>query len=300
MKKFGIDVSEWQGQINWDLVKNKVDFAILRLGWIGNKKNHTLDKYFERNYSECKRLGIPVGVYVYCYCNSESTIKNGAEWTIEKLKNKSLDLPVYIDMEDSTIASEGKDALTDMCIAFNTMIENAGYWAGVYANKNWFENCLNKEVLGSKYTCWLAQYSKAYTLEMNNIDVWQYSSSGTIEGINGRVDCNYMYRDLIAEINGTGKEVVKEKTVDELVQEVLDGKYGDGIERKNALGNRYDEVQAKVNEIYASNKQQTYTVKAGDTLSAIASKYNTTYQEIAKKNNIPNANLIYVGQVLKI
>lgn len=301
MKKFGIDVSEWQGQINWDLVKNNIDFAILRLGWIGNKNNHTIDRYFERNYAECKRLGIPVGVYVYCYSNSVETIKKGAEWTIEKLRNKNLDLPVYIDMEDSTIASKGKETLTNMCIAFNEMIEKAGYWAGVYANKNWFVNYLDKEKLGSRFTCWLAQYSKAYNLEMNNIDVWQYSSSGTVQGINGRVDVNYMYRDLVAEIKGTAsKEPVKEPTVDELVQDVLAGKYGDGIERKKALGNRYNEVQAEVNKLYAKQNQQTYTVKSGDTLSAIAKKYNTTVADIVAKNNIPNANLIYVGQVLKV
>lgn len=301
MKKFGIDVSEWQGKIDWEVVKNKVDFAVLRLGWIGNKNNHTIDKYFERNYTECKRLGIPVGVYVYCYSNSVETIKKGAEWTLGKLKDKALDLPVYIDMEDGSIASKGKDVLTDMCIAFNEIIEKAGYWAGVYANKNWFVNYLNKDVLSKKYTCWLAQYSEAYNLEMDNIDIWQYSSSGKVDGIVGKVDCNYMYRDLIFDIKGVKIEVtIEEPTIDELVQDVLAGKYGDGIERKKALGDKYDEVKDKVNEYYKKQKQQTYTVKSGDTLSAIAKKYNTTYQEIAKKNNIPNPNLIYVGQVLKV
>ena len=300
MKKFGIDISEWQGKIDWDVVKNKVDFAILRLGWVGNKNNHTIDKYFERNYTECKRLGIPVGVYVYCYSASVETIKKGAEWTVEKLKNKTLDLPVYIDMEDSTIASKGKQVLTDMCIAYNEIIEKAGYWAGVYANKNWFENYLDKEKLGNRFTCWLAQYRDAYTLDMDNIDVWQYSSSGKVNGIAGNVDVNYMYRDLVSEIKGTIQEPVKEPTIDELVQDVLAGKYGDGIERRKALGDKWDEVQAKVNKLYEEDKQQTYTVKSGDTLSAIAKKHNTTYQEIAKKNNIPNPNLIYVGQVLKV
>ena len=85
---FGIDVSQHQGEINWDKVKSQIDFAILRLGWIGNKENHTLDTQFERNYSECKRLGIPVGVYVYCYSNCEETAKSGANWVIEKLKGK--------------------------------------------------------------------------------------------------------------------------------------------------------------------------------------------------------------------
>lgn len=82
---FGIDVSEYQSNIDWDKAKTKIDFAILRLGWIGNKNNHTIDKKFERNYNECIRLGIPVGIYVYNYCNSVETIKQGAEWTLNIL-----------------------------------------------------------------------------------------------------------------------------------------------------------------------------------------------------------------------
>lgn len=78
MSKFGIDVSEHQGEINWNDLKSKIDFAILRLGWIGNKDNHTLDKQFERNYNECKRLAIPVGAYIYCYANNEESAKSGA------------------------------------------------------------------------------------------------------------------------------------------------------------------------------------------------------------------------------
>ena len=75
---FGIDVSENNGTINWDLVKDQISFAILRIGWIGNKNDNTIDNQFERNYNECKRLSIPIGVYVYCYSNSEDTAISGA------------------------------------------------------------------------------------------------------------------------------------------------------------------------------------------------------------------------------
>lgn len=199
---FGIDVSEHQGSINWEEAKGQINFAILRLGWIGNKNNHTLDKQFERNYNECKRLGIPVGVYVYCYCNSEETVKSGANWTIEKLKEKTLELPVYIDMEDNTIADCGKDKLTNICVAFNSIIEANGLWAGVYANRNWFDNYLNKEEIKKRYTTWIAHYGLSGDSQYKGeYDVWQNSSSGKINGINGKVDTNYMYRDLINEIS---------------------------------------------------------------------------------------------------
>ena len=151
MSKYGIDVSEHQKNINWDKVKTQIEFAILRLGWIGNKENHTIDKCFERNYAECKRLGIPVGVYVYCYSNSEETAKSGANWTLRQLENKQLELPVYIDMEDKTIADRGKNVLTNICIAFNTIIEQSGRWAGVYANRNWLDNFLHKDEIKRRY-----------------------------------------------------------------------------------------------------------------------------------------------------
>ena len=83
----GIDVSEHEGNIDWNKTKKYIDFAVLRLGWIGNKNNHTIDTKFRRNYSECKRLGIPVGVYVYNYCNNENTIRQGADWTINSLQD---------------------------------------------------------------------------------------------------------------------------------------------------------------------------------------------------------------------
>ena len=134
----GIDVSQFQGNIDWNVVKEHVDFAILRLGWIGNSNNHTLDRKFETNYNACKSAGIPIGVYVYNYCYTEEAAKNGAEWAVEQLKDKSIDLPVYIDMEDRSIEDLGKVKITNICIAFNTVVEDAGYTAGVYANLNWY------------------------------------------------------------------------------------------------------------------------------------------------------------------
>lgn len=301
MSKFGIDVSEHQGEINWNELKSKIDFAILRLGWIGNKENHTLDKQFERNYNECKRLAIPVGAYVYCYANNEESAKSGANWTINNLAGRPLDLPIYIDMEDNSIMNLSKDNLTNICIAFNSVVEANNKWAGVYANLNWFDNYLNKNIIKSKYTTWIAHYTSGDDRYQGEYDIWQNSSNGNLTGVNGNLDTNYMYRDLITEIgNVSHSEPQETKSITSLAYEVLNGRYGNGEDRKKALGSLYNEVQAKVNEIIKANKTVSYTVKAGDTLSKIAKKYNTTYQELARKNNIKDPNKIYVGQILKI
>ena len=131
--------------------------------------------------------------------------------------------------------------------------------------------------------------------------MWQNSSNGILNGISGKVDTNYMYRNLISEIgNIKQSEPQTTKSVVDLAYEVLDGKYGNGEERKKVLGSLYNEVQNKVNEIINSKKTTTYTVKKGDTLITIARKFNTTYMDIARKNNIKNANKIYIGQILKI
>lgn len=198
---FGIDVSEHQGLIQWDLVKPQIDFAILRLGWIGKSGSHQLDTQFEKNYQECKRLGIPIGLYVYCYSHTPENAANGAEWALEALKGRTLELPVYIDMEDPNIVGLGQNTLTQICISFNSIIEKDGYWAGVYADKDWYTHHLNTPELKKRYTTWIAAYSSGSDRFKGEFDMWQNSSSGQINGISTRVDTDYMYRDLLDEIN---------------------------------------------------------------------------------------------------
>lgn len=272
----GIDVSHFQGNIDWNKVKGNIDFAILRLGWIGNNNNHTLDTKFETYYNACKSTGIPIGIYVYNYCNSEDTVKSGAEWTVNQLKDKGIDLPIYIDMEDRSIENLCKDKLTSICIAFNTVIENAGYWAGVYANLNWYTNYLNKDTIKARYTTWVAHYGISQDRYVGQYDMLQYSDTGKISGISGNVDMDIMYRDLINEIkeSNTGTD---RKTVEELVREVIAGKWGNGEERKIKLTNAgydYSAVQAKVNEILGVDTSIT------NYYPAISSDYNSIVEAL--------------------
>lgn len=262
----GIDVSTWQGEIDWESVKNAgIEFAIIRSGW-GWKNDGETDKWFFHNIKGAKSAGIKVGVYHYSYAESVENAKQEAQYCLSIVKSSGvkLDLPIYFDIEDKSIANKhDRNIRTDMCIAFCSEIEKAGYWAGVYANLNWFKNYLNKEELAKRYTLWLAQYNDTHEMDC---DVWQYSSSGSVTGINGNVDMNIMYRDLPAEIRNSGTA-------------------------NNSTSSSEPKPQPTVTY---------YRVQSGDTLSEIASKYGTTYQHLAEINGIENPNLIYPGQTLII
>ena len=254
----GIDVSGYQGNIDWKKVKNDgVKFAIIKLGTIYDEDENSEESTFERNYNECIKNNIPVGVYVYNYCNSIEALKKGANWVLEVLNKRALNLPVYLDMEDKTIVSEGKAALTNQCNEFAKILTNAGYEAGVYANLNWFENYLEAKEFNSNISVWVAQYYKECEYE-GEYDIWQYSSSGKVDGISGNVDMNYLYNENI--IKNTDNNGPEDKTIDELAQEVIDGKWGNGEDRKKRLeeaGYNYNKIQDKVNEILEGTNKKS-------------------------------------------
>jgi GH25 family lysozyme M1 (1,4-beta-N-acetylmuramidase) len=198
----GVDISEHNGSIDFAKLKKSVDFVIMRIGWVGNKNNHTLDKKFKANYEACKKHGIKVGAYVYIYSNSVEHAKEGAEWAVKQIKGKTFDLPIYADMEDKSIKGLGKTTLTAITKAFNDVIEKAGYWAGVYANLDWFKNYLDGASLVKRYTSWIAHYISGTDKYKGSYDMWQNSSTGKVDGISGNVDTNYLYRDLFSAIKG--------------------------------------------------------------------------------------------------
>lgn len=301
MKK-GIDVSKWQRNIDFRKVKNDgIDFVIIRIGY--GKYESQKDLYFEKNYEEARKAGLPVGVYHYSYATSIEDAKLEAACVLCWLNKRKLDLPVYFDIEDKCQSKLSKKLLTDICKAFCNRIEAAGYWAGIYANKHWSNNLINGTELGKRYTYWVAQYNNKCTYN-GPYDMWQYSSSGKVDGINGNVDMNYMYRDLISAVSGRQAETINKKTSNEIAKEVIAGKWGNGQTRKIKLkqaGYNYSEIQVIVNKLITNTT--IYVVKMGDTLSSIAKKYNTTWQKIYDNNKSiigNNPNIIKNGQKLII
>lgn len=298
MKRTLIDVSEHQGIIDWEKVMYQIDGAILRCGF-GSNYAHQDDKFFKRNADECTRLGIPFGVYLYSYADTIEEAKSEAAHVLRLIRGYKLAYPVYLDLEQSGT----ENGAVERAIVFGDIIEKAGYWCGVYANLNWWENYLPGL---NRFTKWVAQYNRVCEYTGSNLDIWQYTSKGNLPGISGNVDMNYCYRDFPAEILGGAKEEeVKpaKKTVAELVEEVLDGKWGNGDDRKNRLtaaGYNYDAVQDAVNKKLEAKQEKWHTIKEGETLSEIAERFDTTVTELVKLNGIKTPNLIYANQKIRV
>lgn len=258
MAKKVIDVSEHQGKIDWEKVKGNIDGAILRCGY-GMDQTNQDDEQWKRNLSECERLGIPVGVYLYSYANTEAKAKSELSHILRLVKGHKFQLPIFIDLEQSGTESMAKRTAQIVCDG----LKAAGYTPGIYANLNWWTNHL-KGVNG--YRKWIAHYTGGPADKYKNgYDGWQYSSSGKVSGISGNVDMNHWYAEFESsdEGGGSSSSTPAGSTLD-LVVGVMQGKYGNGDARKTALGSRYDEVQNFINHISSASAQTLANeVKAG-------------------------------------
>ena len=194
----GVDVSEWQGKINWAQVKTAgVDFAILRCGYASTYS----DKQWHNNVQGCLSSGMPFGVYLYSRATSPEEASKEADFVISQLKSEyltgaDLAFPVYFDMEDSKMVGKNYAAIAQ---AFFDKLTAAGYPVGTYANLSWWNTRLTSPVF-DKYSKWVAAYNASIGLTyapMSNFSegngVWQFSDYGSIPGISGRVDLNYTY-----------------------------------------------------------------------------------------------------------
>ena len=193
---FGIDVSKWNKEIDWSRVKNDgVSYAIIRLGYRGSSSGALVeDPYFAYNFSQAKANGIDRGVYFFTQAVTEAEAVEEASMVVALLNGEALSYPVFLDVEGSGGRADLLDAdtRTKNILAFLRTIESAGYDAGVYANKNWFTNKIHTEEL-SGYAVWLAQYNVTEPDYAGNYHMWQYSSRGSIDGIEGNVDVNQSF-----------------------------------------------------------------------------------------------------------
>ncbi len=193
----GIDVSKWQGEIDWKRVaEDGVDFTIIRCGYRGSSSGALVeDPFFKVNIAGAKAAGLQVGVYFFTQAVNEAEAVEEASAAVSLVREYGLDLPIYIDTEGA--GGHGRadgldtDTRTLVCEAFCRTVTNAGYNAGVYASRNWFYNNLKTERL-DKYETWLAEY-RSTPLYTGYYNMWQYTSRGSVDGISGNVDLDIRY-----------------------------------------------------------------------------------------------------------
>lgn len=261
----GIDVSKFQGAINWPAVKAAgIEFVIIRAGY--GRETWQKDAYFERNYTGAKAAGLHVGAYWYSYADTIDDAKKEVAACLKVIKGKEFDFPIYFDLEENKQLAKGAAFCSGLVRAFCSELEKAGYFAGLYMSRYHLQQSIEPET-AKRYALWVAEYGNGlhYT---GKYGIWQYSDAGRVVGIIGNVDMDNAVVDYSKIIinggfNGYPKQVTQAKPVEQA-------------------------------------KPVTYKVEKGDTLTAIARKYKTTVKALQNENGIKNANLIYAGQVLKI
>lgn len=198
----GIDVSQYQGEINWEEVKKEIDFAILRIGY-GQDEVEQDDKMFIKNADECTRLNIPFGVYIYSYALTPTMAIGEANHVLRLVKDYKLAYPVYYDLEDErTTAKLSNDEIAEITKSFADTMEANKYYVGVYASLYWWNEILTNPIY-DRYSRWIARYGTELDYD-GDYGMWQYTDKGTVIGIEGPVDKNYGYVDYPTIIKSLG------------------------------------------------------------------------------------------------
>lgn len=264
----GIDVSQYQQNIDFKKVKaSGVDFVIIRAGF--GKYANQKDPYFESHYKAAKAAGLKVGAYWYSYATTVAEAKAEAQTCINAIKGKTFEYPIYFDLEERSQFAKGRAFCNSLVKTFCNALEHAGYWAGLYISRSPLQQYISASV-AKRYALWVAEYGSRCNFS-GTYGMWQYSSTGRVSGISGNVDMDICYVDYPAKIKAAGLN---------------------GFKKTTSSTTKPSASHAK--------KTVTYTVKRGDTLSGIARRYKTTVAKLVKDNGIKNANLIYVGQKIKI
>ncbi len=192
----GIDVSKYEGKIDWSKVKDEVDFAIIRCGY-GQNYTKQDDPEWLDNVNGCIENNIPFGVYIYSYAVTTDAAKSEARHVLRLVDGRKLSFPIYYDMEDEkTQGKLSNKRLAAIAQTFCGAITDAGYSVGVYANTTWWNTKLTEPFFDDpSLSKWVAQYNSVCTYN-GNYDMWQYTCTGAVNGINGGVDMNFWYKDV--------------------------------------------------------------------------------------------------------
>ena len=285
--KYAIDVSSYNGTIDWKKVKKDgIDYAMIRVGYRSYGSNSKLykDAKFKQNIEGALNAGLKVGVYFFSQAITRAEANEEADFVVQQIKGYKVTLPVAIDYEYASSGSGltgrlyqaglSKYKATNVCKGFCSSVKEEGYAPMVYANKTMLQNHLNASVLSSRYMIWLANYTTE-TDYSGNYNVWQYSSKGSVSGVSGNVDCNFWYEESentyggidysavynydyyvnkyadIKKAYGDNRRLVLEHFVKNGMNE---GRQGNEEFNVNTYKNRYSDLR----NAYGSNKKSYY------------------------------------------
>lgn len=216
----GIDVSKWQGEIDWEKVaRSGVKFAMIRATY----GTSGIDSYFYKNAREAKEAGIDVGAYHYSYAVSVEEAIDEARNFLDVIKKRKITYPTVLDLEDKRQIGLSKEKLTKITLAFLETLKEAGYFPMLYVSLYWWKTYLENSRL-KEYNIWIAEYSKKKPNLPRDIGMWQHTNNGIIDGITGRVDLDIAYKDYASIIqeggwNGLEKENMTVEEAKKIVQE---------------------------------------------------------------------------------
>ena len=316
----GIDISHHQRNINLSAIDT--DFVIIK----ATEGNGYTDECCDKFYQEAKRLGKKLGVYHFARPDLENSAVAEADWFVSQIQGYIKEAMLILDWEPSN------GQISNVAWAkewLDRVYSKTGVKPVIYMSASPMNSYDWSSVANADYGLWVANYGvndgQAHDTVFNKYPLkywkfyalWQYTSTGRLSGYNGNLDLNYFSRDknawdkyaggspVITGQTGQNTSTSNKKSIDQLADEVIAGNWGNGEDRKNRLsqaGYNYDQVQAKVNEKLGLHKStiEYYTVKSGDNLTKIASKYGTTVNQLVAWNNIKNPNLIYAGQKLRV
>ena len=264
----GLDVSRFQGEVDWERVKAAgYQFAMLRAGY----GDDSVDGQFRRNASECNRLGLPIGAYWFCYAASPENAAQEADSCIRTVSGYRLDYPVCYDIEQASADYVEKQGVSftpalaqSLVKSFCGRVESLGYFAMFYSNRSFYDTYLGAALAG-RYAFWYARYTD--TFDGTDCGIWQYTSTGSVPGISGNVDLDLAYVDYPSVIRRAGLNH-------------LDG-------------------TAPVPPSPAP-QYITYVIQPGDTLSGIAQRFGTSVRTLAELNGISDPDKIYAGNTIRV
>lgn len=280
----GIDVSGYQGNINYSKVKQAgIEIVYMK----SSEGSNYVDSHFERNYTEAKRNGLKVGVYHFLTARSVAQAETQAQFFVSLISGKNIDCKLAMDFE--SFGNLNKQQINEIAIAFiNKVRELSQKDVVVYSNTYDATYIFEGEV--TEYPLWVAQYGVSEPQDNGNWTSWvgwQYADDGEVNGINARVDMNRFTKEILLDDTSEIPNVENPNEGENNNGNGSGGNNGGDNENGNNNGNEDNETGTR-----------TIIIRSGDTLSQIALDYNTTVRRLVELNNIENPNLIYAGESL--